>query len=365
MKISKPPKNNLREFFGYINERDRIRRKRWAGEPKPWTSDPALQQYRFTNVKRDLDRTSKSLQKIYLQHQEAPAGEIIFNCAMYRYFGTAEFAHAVGWVRQFNPQHIIDLATQQINARTAVFTGAYVITNGGVPAPKQNVVSERYLWPLWQARKRIAGAAVITNRWERTARAMMAVPGFGGTGFMTKEALLDVMYFPLLANAKDKATWTLAGPGARKGLNLLFDRPEKQSVPMEQMLAEMRWLLDKAPKYLDKEVPEFDVLHDIQWNLCEYSKLRNIRQGGRGKRTFTPTDEPKPPTRTKNKPLTKEQCIEIYEQKCKTGATNWELAKQFGLTDDKMAHRAIHRAMERNWVDPEKYEQFHAPGRRY
>ena len=46
------------EFFRYAIERHRIYMRRQACVPKPWTDDPVLQTSRFTNVYRELDRTT-------------------------------------------------------------------------------------------------------------------------------------------------------------------------------------------------------------------------------------------------------------------------------------------------------------------
>ena len=47
------------------------------------------------------------------------------------------------------------------------------------------------------------------------------VTGFGGSGFMAKEVLLDAIKWPSLANMVVDGDWTPPGPGARRGLNRL------------------------------------------------------------------------------------------------------------------------------------------------
>jgi hypothetical protein len=51
----------VRAFFEWCIERDRIRRKREAGEPPPWTQDPVLQKGRFLNVFREHDKGTKAV----------------------------------------------------------------------------------------------------------------------------------------------------------------------------------------------------------------------------------------------------------------------------------------------------------------
>ena len=58
--MKKDPKNR---FLYWIKERESIRKKKEAGNPKPWTDDPILQNYRFCNVRRMDDTVSQWLLK--------------------------------------------------------------------------------------------------------------------------------------------------------------------------------------------------------------------------------------------------------------------------------------------------------------
>lgn len=51
----------VRAFFDWCRERERIRQKREAGEPPPWTDDPIFRQGRFLNVFREDDRGTKAV----------------------------------------------------------------------------------------------------------------------------------------------------------------------------------------------------------------------------------------------------------------------------------------------------------------
>lgn len=49
------------EYFRDARERHAVYLRRKAGLPKPWTSDPVIQQYRITNIFRELDKTTVHL----------------------------------------------------------------------------------------------------------------------------------------------------------------------------------------------------------------------------------------------------------------------------------------------------------------
>jgi alpha-glutamyl/putrescinyl thymine pyrophosphorylase clade 1 len=44
---------NIEPAIYFITEREQIRRRREAGEPKPWTTDPILRDFSFCNVQRE------------------------------------------------------------------------------------------------------------------------------------------------------------------------------------------------------------------------------------------------------------------------------------------------------------------------
>ncbi len=261
-----------------------------AGNPWPWSNDPILNEYKFTNVKREDDRTTRWMRTNWTgPHGNRPAGEIIFNCAVFRYFGTTEFAGALGWQDDWQPEACIELARERASHGEKVFTGAYIIPTLGHRGPKAEAVARLILTPLWADRDRLAGIASSTQSWKAVAMAMRGLPGFGGTGFMVKEVLQDVIQTPVLACAVDRNAWCPAGPGARRGLNRIYQRPLKQTVRDEELLKEMVELFEQSHAALPEFMPQLE-LHDIQFQLCEYDKYERVRLGqGRPKARYKPS----------------------------------------------------------------------------
>ena len=79
-------------------------------EPQPWTADPILQENKFTNVFRDLDRgTVVYIKEILNKMDELPAGsdssatyrriqEVILNTQIYRLFLKYETWKQIGFI---------------------------------------------------------------------------------------------------------------------------------------------------------------------------------------------------------------------------------------------------------------------------
>lgn len=270
---------NTKAFFNFMVARESVRIAKDRGDPWPWSQDEILTTWKFTNVKREHDRTTVWMRKNWTNPNIGrPSGEIIFNCALFRYFGTVEFAEALGWRYNWDPREVSDLASRRMALGERVFTGAYIIPTLGFRGPKADAVAHFILTPLWEARERLARIAEETRSWRATAVALRQLPGFGGSGFMAKETLQDAIHTPVLCEAIDRDEWCPAGPGARRGLNRLAGRPLNAVIPEQKLVAEMIELLNLSRTYPPRGLPLLE-LHDVQFQLCEFDKYERVRKG--------------------------------------------------------------------------------------
>lgn len=275
--------SSLDLFNWYLHERERIRLKKEAGKPAPYTDNPILSQYKFTNILRSNDKTSRWVTKNWYEpNRDKPLAVQAMSCAIFRYFGTIEFAEDCGYPEKFDPDYLIAKAEERFAAGKKVFTGAYIITNGGISAPKQNIVAYNYLAPLFEQIDFIVDVAQKTNSWEVVGKHLKKLPGMGN--FMSKEILLDMMLTPVLENCTDKLSWTPAGPGAIRGLNRLHGRPVDAALSQDKALTEMKEILQrlslekKFEGWMPKLGVEFGVT-DVQFSLCEVDKYLRVKNG--------------------------------------------------------------------------------------
>lgn len=286
----------LNGLFDWMLERHSIYLKRLYGVPPPWTEDPILRKYKFTNVFRELDRTSVWMRKNLIgMWTDAPADLILFNACVFRRFGTSEFSEKIGFITKWNPDKICKLATEMLARGERVFTGAYNIPNMGLSLPKTEVVVFHTLGPIWKVRKELVGIALETKSLEETHRAFLPYPSWGGSGFMAYEVVSDLRWTRVLFEATDILTWANPGVGARRGLNRLYGRPFEQGCSAKQCLAEMREIfpiLREAWEVLSREGEEWGHLEmrELEHCLCEFDKYERVRLGqGRPRSTFNPT----------------------------------------------------------------------------
>lgn len=294
-------------FFAFMREREQVRLRKEADLPFPWTDDEILRTYKFTNIRRHHDRTSRELiRKFYSPNFDEDPYSILMNCALFRYFGTIEFAEAVGWQTYdtFDFAGIKKTAKNRLDRGMRVFTGAYIITNQGMSEPKEQIVCDYFLFELHRLAKNLVDLAEYSNSWEKVARRMMQINGFGGSGFMTKEILLDTTYTGfwggrfredgmLFSRPYDWASWTPIGPGARRGA----DRVVRMVTGTPDMMSESKAfsvIMELVALSSDPALwpPEFGPMapHDIQFQLCEFDKYERVRTGqGKPRSKYRPS----------------------------------------------------------------------------
>lgn len=284
------------EFYAFMREREMIRLRRLRGLPREsWTQDPIMRTYSFTNVKREHDRTTVGLRKIYDAHENEYRHQKFFNAAVYRYFGTVEMATAIGWIRDWTDEEkarVAQLADDRMLLGETVFTPAYIVPNCGSSEPKHVVVCE-ILTGIWHAMNDL----LDETSWQTMCDKLCLLWGVGP--FMAKEILLD---FVLATgwHPADWETWTPCGPGGKRGASrVAYGRIE--NVTPDEALAIIREIYaargDHWPAYFFTECAHLAVTHepvtldltDIQFQLCEFDKYSRVAEGRKPKRNFRPT----------------------------------------------------------------------------
>lgn len=276
-------------FWRYLVERESIRRRRLDGLPREeWTSDPIMQTYSFTNVKRCHDRTTVLLCREFYDNQALlphPSREALLNATLFRYHGTIAAARAIGWHHHWSEAIGIGVR-DSIDVEHALgrkmFTGAYIVPNGGSSESKAEVVRV-VANQVWDRAEWI----LDTDSWREASHRLTRLWGVGD--FMSKEVLLDYILITGWTPV-DWQTWTPVGPGAQRGAAVVkydFIRPGLSVGESLEVCLELhaqsrgdRWPFADMP--LD--------LTDIQFALCELAKYRKVQTGeGRPKSRFKPT----------------------------------------------------------------------------
>jgi len=268
-------------FFETARERYRIKLKRDAGDPSPWTDDPAFQRWRFCNVHREDDRTTvwfRDHVRSKLDGLHVVAATVIF-----RWFNRVEIGEIIqdlllnGWDRKEARRRLHDVRP--------VVTGAYMIRtptgfdklDGLLEMIGEALPIIRQIYPSW------SGASL-----EEAHTSLLAVPGLGR--FLAYEIITDLRWTPVLSDARDIMTWASAGPGCARGLGRVTHNDPHvyhrgSNVGQVLLCDVMKNILDCSRGAWSNIWPRWEMREVEHW-ACEFDKYERATAGERLKRRY-------------------------------------------------------------------------------
>lgn len=260
----------------WIKERESIRLKKEAGQPKPWTDDEILQKYRFCNVRRMDDRVSKWLVENWYVRNHPNAVTAV---ALARFINLPATLEHIPFPRRWNPSKVIKLLNEHRANGNSIFNSAYMVRgNDGVD--KIESVVRYNVCPLHSLRHKIDPESM-----EATCNVLLT--SYGIANFMAGQIGADLRWI-IDGEWEDKTSWAPKGPGSQRGMNLLHCRRMRAPLPQAQFLDELRDLMAKLQSLLDPSITNRLEAIDYQNCLCEFSKYEKALWGiGKPKRRYS------------------------------------------------------------------------------
>jgi hypothetical protein len=263
------------ELFAFVRERHQTYLRRRAGLPKPWTRDPILQRWRFTNVYRELDRVTRWVAGEWREpHRDDP--DLWFAMAVARLVNWPDTLAEVGYPVPWDPGRFVDVLEDRARRGQKVYTGAYMIhADRHFGGSKAAYLASEVFDPLWRDR------AGLGRRLRGTlAQAHAALMEYRDMGsFMAAQVVADLKYVEPLRAAPDWWTWAASGPGSRRGLNRVLGRRKDAPWDEPQWLRRLQALHRAVePLVAAAKMPRLHA-QDLQNCLCEFEKLERVRLG--------------------------------------------------------------------------------------
>lgn len=269
----------------FMEARHHIYLARARGDAPPWTRDPILREYKFTNVYRELDRQTiwidANIRRPFADHSH-----LWFMLAIARIGCTREMLAELISTRGAWPS--IDgrwsfAAFSRVLARY-VQAHRHDGARAFYAAWQVNHNLYRRLDETWARRHHIADSLNKTTTLEAAYMLLDGLPGWGG--FMRYELVCDLRHTRYLREATDVLTWTQPGPGSQRGLNRVFGLPPKyRTWQHAHFIAEAMALLNWISARWD-HAPALE-LRDVEHSLCEFDKYERARLGeGRPKQRY-------------------------------------------------------------------------------
>ena len=341
--------DSVHHFKTFVIERYRIHKRKDLRElPAPWTRNPILQEYKFTNVRREHDRQTRYLLKNITKNPDLTLEDKIVNSFLFRAWNNwatlSDFGFPYSAEEIYNPElktkirPIYDALAEQ-NPNRLWYNNAY--NQGGTKCAwkfenadlrkvpykfgdekKMGDTKEKDytiipLRPLnvgiWLGRGKIVEKLLNAKDQQECFEIIKTVRGFAD--FLAYQVFVDLSYIPEFPFSENE--FTVAGPGCKKGLDYIFK--DRDGMTYEECIF---WLRDHInsgissgymnlfnsnllnnfeehrgysrqsynPYILFKDLPEYDRCMNVmslENCMCELSKyIRAVRNEGRPRNRY-------------------------------------------------------------------------------
>lgn len=267
--------DGLARIVDFALERHSIYERRRAGQPWPWTDDPILREWRFTNCYRDLDTVTQWLRSNWYDRR-ADAPDLWFSAVVARHVNWPETLQELSYPIPWSAARFRRVLDARAERGEKVFTGAYMIKAGRVKGVRKTAaLTLDVLTPIWEHRRDLRPRPGEPLR-DFHARLLTC---YGLSDFMAGQVIADAKPYGALAGAEDWWTFAVPGPGSRRGLNRVFGRPVSAPWRPDEWqagLAEVCAALNAA--FRGRDWPRVSA-QDAQNTLCEYDKYERVRLG--------------------------------------------------------------------------------------
>ena len=227
-------------YWRFACERQAIYFRRLEGEGQPWTDDPILQAFKFTNAYRAADRVSQYLIRRVIydeRYPDAPA-EVVFRTLLFKFFNKIStwelLEHQLGLLtwQSFDPDAYDQVLTEAAASGVRLYSGAYII-----PPVSLDQTRTKHRGHLKLLGLMLGSGLVPRLQQSPDLRAVFELlksfPSLGD--FLAFQLAIDLNYTSVVDH--DEASFVVAGPGARDGLSKTF--VDAETVPAEALIAHM------------------------------------------------------------------------------------------------------------------------------
>ena len=211
-------------YWRFAAERQAIYFRRLAGQPGPWTTDPILSAFRFTNAYRAADRVSQFLIREVQYRDDRPSTpeEIFFRTLLFKIFNRIETWTALeGALGPLSFGHtdfnaIVDVLDRTMTKGERLYSAAYIMPVPTFGHRRKHANHLAMLESMMDDRlpDRLRQAPNLRSVYEMLRR-------YSGIGpFLGFQYAIDLNYSELLDH--DEASFVVAGPGALDGIAKCF-----------------------------------------------------------------------------------------------------------------------------------------------
>ena len=291
-------------FWRFAAERQEVFFRRLEGSVPPWTQDPILAQYKFTNAYRASDRVSQYLIRHVIQNGFQTTNEVFFRTLLFKFFNKIEtwelLKSGVGEIEyaSYSFETYDNLLTQARAKGRTIYSAAYIMPSAGrvFGYPQKHRSHLKLIERMMddEVPHRIAESRSMHDAF----KILRSYPSIGD--FLAYQFVTDLNYSELTDFPETECV--IPGPGALDGIHKCFAElggltesdlirvvAERQEYEFERLGIQFRNLWGRRLQLID-----------CQNLFCEVSKYARLKHpdfkgiGGRSriKQKFRPKAEP-------------------------------------------------------------------------
>ena len=269
-------------LWRFAVDRHRIYLRRLSGQPHPWTHDPVLAGYRFTNVFRAADRVSQYLIRMACSDHDAGDDTLFLRTLLFKIFNRIDtwesIVRAIGppTADSFDHRACDALLAARRQAGRRIYSAAYIMPSGGNSGAPKHTMHLRLLRRMLD--ERLPAKLRRSRSLKDAYDLLLAYPTLGP--FLAFQYAIDLNYTNLMSHSE--WSFVVAGPGALDGLSKCFESLGEYSP--EDVI---HWLSERQEEEFSRADLPFDGLWgralrpiDVQNLLCEVSKYTRATHPG-------------------------------------------------------------------------------------
>jgi hypothetical protein len=209
-------------YWRFASERQAIYEARLGERGAPWTADPILTNFRFTNCYRASDRVSQFLIQRVAYHGDQSADETTFRVLLFKFFNRIStwelLENELGDLRwnDFDLDHFDQVLSDAFSHGQRLYSAAYVIPPPRLGASRKHTNHLRLLRSMME--DDLPARLQDSPSMEHAFALLRSYPTMGD--FLAFQMLIDLNYSTLLDF--DEMDYVVAGPGARDGIRKCF-----------------------------------------------------------------------------------------------------------------------------------------------
>ena len=217
------PTEVYRTYWSFAAERQEVFFRRAEGKPSPWTEDPILRHYKFTNAYRASDRVSQYLIRYVIYSGNSEPKDVFFRSLLFKLFNRIEtwelLESELGCIRwaDYSYTRYDRILSRAMEANERIYSPAYIMPPGrnfGHPRKHQNHLKLLEHMMRDDVPQRIQEETTMRGAFEL----LRSYPSIGY--FLGYQFVIDLNYSELTNFSEME--FVVPGPGALDGIYKCF-----------------------------------------------------------------------------------------------------------------------------------------------